>query len=109
MRESIIAPKGHVIVACDSSQIEARVLAWLAGQSDLVKQFADGEDVYSKFASLVFGREINKKEHPQERFVGKTSILGLGYSTGAVKLQQTLKLGGVEMADRKSTRLNSSH
>lgn len=99
LRESIIAPKGHVIVACDSSQIEARVLAWLAGQSDLVKQFADGEDVYSKFASLVFGREINKKEHPQERFVGKTSILGLGYSTGAVKLQQTLKLGGVEMAD----------
>jgi DNA polymerase len=78
-----------VVINCDSSQIEARVLAWLAGQSDVVQQFADGEDVYSIFASKVYNRTITKKDE-SERFVGKTCVLGLGYGTGWRKLQHTL-------------------
>jgi DNA polymerase len=46
--------------------------------------------VYSVFASKIYEREITKKD-PVERFVGKTCILGLGYGTGALKLQHTLK------------------
>lgn len=90
LKNSIMAPPGHYIINCDSSQIEARVLAWLSGQKDLVEQFARGEDVYSVFASKIYKQPISKA-NPVERFVGKTCILGLGYGTGAKKLQHTLK------------------
>lgn len=72
LRQSIIAPEGYSIVACDSSQVEARTLAWFAGQNDLVQDFVNNVDVYSSFASKVFGFEVNKHDHPKERFVGKT-------------------------------------
>ena len=90
LKNSLVAPEGHVVINCDSSQIEARVLAWLAGQRDVVEQFRNGEDVYSIFATKIYGREISKA-NPVERFVGKTCVLGLGYGTGAKKLQHTLK------------------
>lgn len=89
LKKAIVPPDGYMVINSDSSQIEARVLAWLAGQEDVVKQFADGEDVYSIFASNVYGRKVTKVD-PTERFVGKTCILGLGYGTGALKLQHTL-------------------
>jgi len=93
LRKSISAPAGHVVVAVDSAQIEARVVAWLAGQTDLVEDFRNGVDIYSKFASDVYGREINKAVDKVERFVGKTCILGLGYGMGKDKFKQTLKIG----------------
>ena len=90
LKNAVVAPDGYMVINCDSSQIEARVLAWLSGQTNLVSAFASGDDVYSLFASEVYGRQITK-ENPIERFVGKTCILGLGYGTGAIKLQHTLK------------------
>ena len=90
LKNAVLAPRGSVVINCDSSQIEARVLAWLAGQDDVVRQFASGEDVYSIFASKVYNRTITKTD-PVERFVGKTCVLGLGYGTGWRKLQHTLK------------------
>ena len=90
LKNAVLAPRGSVVINCDSSQIEARVLAWLAGQDDVVRQFASGEDVYSIFASKVYNRTITKAD-PVERFVGKTCVLGLGYGTGWRKLQHTLK------------------
>jgi DNA polymerase len=90
LKNAVIPPDDFVVINCDSSQIEARVLVWLAGQEDVVKQFANGEDVYSVFATKIYERPISK-ENPVERFVGKTCILGLGYGTGALKLQHTLK------------------
>lgn len=90
LKNAVVAPDEHYVINCDSSQIEARVLAWLAGQTDVVEQFARGDDVYSLFATKIYDREISKKD-PVERFVGKTCILGLGYGTGALKLQHTLK------------------
>ena len=90
LKNAVIAPDGYEVINCDSSQIEARVLAWLAGQDDLVQAFAKGDDVYSLFASKIYERPISKA-NPVERFVGKTCILGLGYGTGALKLQHTLK------------------
>jgi DNA polymerase len=90
LKNAVIPPEGHVVINCDSSQIEARVLAWWAGQDDIVEVFARGDDVYSVFASKVYNRPISKKD-PVERFVGKTCVLGLGYGTGWAKLQHTLK------------------
>lgn len=90
LKECIEAPPGWVIINCDSSNIEARMLAWWAGQDDLVQDFANGVDVYCKLATTIFGRQITKADQ-QERFVGKTVVLGCGYQTGAGKLQVTLK------------------
>jgi DNA polymerase len=98
LKNAIVPPDGHIVINCDSSQIEARVLAWLAEQESLVAQFANGEDVYSTFASEVYKRPISEA-NPTERFVGKTCILGLGYGTGAKKLQQTLKQGGAALTE----------
>jgi DNA polymerase I-like protein with 3'-5' exonuclease and polymerase domains len=93
LRKSIKAPKGHLLVASDSAQIEARVVAWLAGEEDLVEDFKENVDIYSKFATEVYGYAIQKETHPTERFVGKTCILGLGYGMGAEKFKGTLKIG----------------
>jgi len=90
LKNAVVAPDDHIVINCDSSQIEARVLVWLAGQNDVVEQFRNGDDVYSVFASKIYERPITKA-NPVERFVGKTCILGLGYGTGALKLQHTLK------------------
>lgn len=90
LKRALVAPEGHSIINCDSSQIEARILAWWADQSDVVGQFARGDDVYSVFASKIFDRPIGKAD-PLERFIGKTCVLGLGYGTGAEKLRLTLR------------------
>jgi DNA polymerase len=90
LKNAVIPPDDYVVINCDSSQIEARILVWLAGQEDVVEQFRKGEDVYSVFATKIYDRPISKAD-PVERFVGKTCILGLGYGTGALKLQHTLK------------------
>jgi len=92
IRRALKAPEGHMLISCDSSQIEARTVAWLAGQTDLVEAFAQKRDIYSEFATEVYGRKITKADKV-ERFVGKTCILGLGYGMGATKLQRTLELG----------------
>jgi DNA polymerase I-like protein with 3'-5' exonuclease and polymerase domains len=96
LRKSIVAPEGQCVVACDSSQIEARLVAYLAGQSDLVQSFREGRDVYSEFASDVYQRKITKDDKV-ERHVGKTCILGLGYGMGADKFQHTLATGFIKV------------
>lgn len=92
LKACIEAPPGYVLIDSDSSNIEARVLAWLAGQDDLVDDFANGVDVYSKMASKIYNKPVNKYDNPLERFIGKTVVLGCGYGTGGKKLQATLKV-----------------
>jgi len=108
LRKALRAPEGKVLVASDSSQIEARVIAWLAQQNDLLEQFRDKRDVYSEFATDVYGRRITKQDAPQ-RHVGKTAILGLGYGMGAVKFRDTLALGAgglkVELTEDEAKRI----
>lgn len=74
LRKALVAPEKKVVVAVDASQIEARLVSWFAGQMDLTEAFANGEDVYSLFASDVYGFQVNKKENPVERFVGKQCL-----------------------------------
>lgn len=97
IRDALIAPEGYVFVASDLAQIEARILAYIAGQEDLVQAFREERDVYSEFASAVFGRKVTKADK-LERFVGKTCILGLGYGMGAEKFKRTLELGQGDMS-----------
>ena len=96
LKRSIIAPEGSALIDADSAQIEARVLAWLAEQDDLTAAFAAGEDVYVKMASRIYGvaeSDVTK----DQRFVGKTTILGAGYGMGAIKFQAQLKNFGFDM------------
>lgn len=94
VRGTLMAPEGYTLVIVDSAQIEARELAWVAHQDDLVKGFADGEDIYSEFASDLFQAEVWKptekeKKTPEGRTAdirrgfGKDAILGCGYGMGA--------------------------
>lgn len=95
LKSAITAPEGYVIIDCDSSQIEARTVAWLAGQQDLVNAFTNGEDVYKIMASAIYNvpmEEVTK----EQRFVGKTTILGAGYGMGAAKFQAQLKTFDVD-------------
>jgi DNA polymerase I-like protein with 3'-5' exonuclease and polymerase domains len=104
LKKAILAPEGYEIIDADSAQIEARVLAWLSGQADLVQAFANKEDVYKKMASAIYGKpeaDITK----DERFVGKTTILGCGYGMGAVKFQVQLKTFGVEVSIEEARRI----
>jgi len=96
LKQSILAPEGCTLIDADSAQIEARVLAWLAGQDDLTQAFRDGEDVYKKMASRIYGvkeEDVTK----DQRFVGKTTILGAGYGMGAQKFQNQLQTFGFDM------------
>lgn len=105
LRQAIVAPPGYKVCAVDSSQIEARFTATVAGQTDLVQSFRNKEDIYSQMATDIYGRPINRKRKEigpdgkeflpdfLEGHVGKTAILGLGYGMGPPKFQLTLKTG----------------
>ena len=105
LRRALRAPKGKQLVACDSSQIEARLVAYVAGQEDLVQAFRDKRDVYCEFASEVYGRTITKADKI-ERFVGKTAVLSLGYGAGAVKFREMLRIqNGIVIDEEEAARI----
>ena len=104
LKRSIIAPDGHSLIEADSAQIEARVLAWLAEQEYLVSAFADGEDVYVKMAAVIYSvpeKDVTK----EQRFVGKTTILGAGYGMGAVRFREQLKAFGTDIPETEARRV----
>lgn len=104
LREAIVAKPGHKLVAGDLSQIEARITACLADEPRLLESFARGDDVYSEFASHVYGREITK-DNPKERMVGKVSILGLGYGMGPDRFKATLAVYGIDITKSEAKRV----
>lgn len=108
IKKAIKAPPGYVVIDCDSSQIEARTLAWLAGQEDLVQAFRDKQDVYKLMASKIYGipeSEVTTGSGSQ-RQVGKTVVLGAGYGVGHKKLQAFLKTqAGVEVSLDEAKRI----
>jgi DNA polymerase len=104
LKKAIVAPKGYVLVDADSSQIEARTVAWLSGQNDLVKAFEDKQDVYKIMASSIYNK-TEAEISADERFVGKTTILGAGYGMGSTKFKLQLQTFNVEIADEEAARI----
>lgn len=104
LKDSIKPPPGYVLIDADSSQIEARTVAWIAGQTDLVEAFGNGEDVYKIMASAIYGKDVADVTK-EERFVGKTTILGAGYGMGAEKFQSQLKIFGVDIPVNECKRI----
>lgn len=105
LRHSMRAPDGYCVVACDSSNIEVRVEATLAGEENLLKVFREGGDVYCSFGEQIYGHPINKHDNPEERRISKTAVLGLGYGAGWKKLQAALKNGGTVLPDEECQRI----
>lgn len=89
LRAAIVAPKGKKLVVADFSNIELRVLAFMAHDEKLMKAIRNKEDVYCKFASKVYKRPITKADKT-ERFLGKAAVLGLGYGMGPEKFKNTV-------------------
>ena len=106
LKSCICAPEGYTLVESDSAQIEARVLAWLAEQNDLVEAFTKGEDVYKIMASAIYNKPVDDIS-ASERFVGKTTILGAGYGMGAVRFREQLKTFGVDVEAPEASRIIS--
>jgi DNA polymerase len=96
LKRCLVAPRGHVIIDCDSSQIEARVLAWLAGENKILHLFSTKQDVYKYMAATIFSIPTADVT-PEQRFIGKTTVLGAGYGMGAVKFQMQLKTMGKDV------------
>lgn len=98
VRKMLICPEGYTLVINDSSQIEARLLSWFCEQDGLTEGFRNGEDIYSEFASQLFGVSVHNPTDEERldpalaemvhrmdmmRGFGKDAILGCGYGMGA--------------------------
>lgn len=92
LRGLLVASPGKTLMGADYSQIEARVLAWAAGQADLVALFAAKGKVYETMAASIYGMRVEDvTEDGVERQVGKFAVLGAGYQMGAGAFQRQLK------------------
>jgi DNA polymerase len=99
IRTALIPAEGHRFVVADFSAIEARVIAWLAGEQWRMRAFADGEDIYCASASRIYGVPVVKHgENGHLRQKGKIAELACGYggSVGAMKA-----MGGANLTDEE--------
>lgn len=105
IRTAFIAPENHTFAVCDFSAIEARVLAWLAGEDWVLEAFRAGKDIYCVTASKMFKVPVEKHgQNAELRQKGKVSVLALGYQGGVGALD---KMGGQKLgmteAEEKAT------
>lgn len=99
IRTAFVPQDGRKFIVADFSAIEARVLAWLAGEKWRMQVFADGKDIYCSSASQMFGVPVEKhgiNGHLRQK--GKIAELALGYggSIGALKSMGALEMGLTE-------------
>jgi DNA polymerase-1 len=95
IREAFIAPEGYLVMACDYSQIELRIMAHLSGDTGLLTAFHDKLDVHQATASEVFGVPREKVDGDQRR-AAKAINFGLMYGMSAFGLSRQLKIGRAE-------------
>lgn len=106
LRSMIIAKPGHRLLFADYSAIEARVLAWLAGETTLVETFAGGGDVYKVMAKEIYGKPVDKIDG-NERQVGKMAILGCGYGMGGKRFAEQCAAMGIAVDVGEAKRIVS--
>jgi DNA polymerase len=92
INSAVVAPEGYLIGEPDASQIECRLLNFCAGQWDKVEEFRSGADPYVAVASAFYGFAVNKKDHPDERQLGKIVELQAGYMSGGNKIRSTVRI-----------------
>lgn len=83
VRPAVTPAEGYRLVSIDYAQIEARVIAWLAGEMRTLRAFAAGEDIYCTVASAMYGVPVTKtNENSALRALGKIAVLGCGFGAG---------------------------
>lgn len=90
LRGFLIADTGKDFIAADYSNIESRVLFWVAGCDKGLTAFKHGTDIYCELATEIYKRKITKKDK-EERQLGKTGVLGCGYQMGADRFKAQVK------------------
>lgn len=108
IRTAFVAKPGHVFHVCDFSAIEARVIAWLAGENWVLDVFRNGGDIYCATASQMFGVPVEKHgRNSHLRQKGKISVLALGYGGGIAALEAMggSKLGLSELEEKETVKL----
>jgi DNA polymerase len=94
LRKAIMAPVGHQLVVGDLSQIEPRVLAWLADYDEMLDIFRAGGDPYAAFGAQMFNIPgMTKESHPVHRQSAKSALLGAGFQLGWASFAQQLLVG----------------
>lgn len=88
---AILPPDGYYLIKPDSSQIQCRLLNFLAGQDDKVEDFRQGRNPYIAVASQFYGYAVNKNDHPTEYQAGKVIELQAGFGSGGEKIRATLR------------------
>ena len=104
LRAVICASTGNRLYGGDFSSIEARALAWLADQKDLVDRFANNEDVYLYTAARIYRRNITKADE-KERMIGKVATLALGYQGGANAFTKMAINYGVRIPEKEARQI----
>ncbi len=108
IRTAFIASPGHILHVCDFSAIEARVIAWIAGESWVLDVFREDGDIYCATASQMFGVPVEKHgKNSHLRQKGKISVLALGYGGGisALEAMGGARLGLTEYEEKETVRL----
>lgn len=106
LRSMLVAEDGHRLMFADYSAIEARVLAWVAGQNDLVETFRKGGDVYKEMASAIYNVDVEAVTDGQ-RQVGKMAILGCGYGMGGKRFAEQCASMGIKVDEDEAKRIVS--
>lgn len=101
LRGFLTAKPGHTLFAVDFNAIEARVLAWLAGEEWILDLFREGEDIYAEQAARIF-RVRRKDVTEEQRQVGKVAILALGYQGGVMAFQSMAKNYSIKISDAEA-------
>lgn len=119
--KAIRAPKGHLVIMADASQVECRLLNEIAGQTDVVERFRHHEDPYTALASTFYGEPIYKPKADDPRAVemeakrgtGKQGELSCGYGAGGPTIRITAAKGAygppVYMTDAEALRLRDTY
>jgi DNA polymerase I-like protein with 3'-5' exonuclease and polymerase domains len=102
LRDAIYADEGHILVVIDSSNIEARVLDFLAMQEDAVAVYraydaGEGPDTYCVMASKIYQREITPDDKKERQF-GKVVKLASGYQMGPYRFREAARINGVKIS-----------
>lgn len=106
LRGFIKAPEGKKLLGADFSAIEARALAWLAGQEDILEVFRGDGKIYEFAASQIYDLPI-EAINSEQRQIGKVASLALGYGGGSKAFQNMARIYGLDITEDRAEQIKS--
>ena len=109
LRQAVMAQPGHKLVTVDSSQIECRVLNFMAGEEWVMDVFRGDGKIYEAAGERLFGRPVSEEETPELRHYAKIVELGSGYGLGSFGLMRQMKQAGVDLDEERCEEMISAY